>query len=411
MRSSIAFISCITFFVNLGIVSAEDVLPDRFTPSGNNSSFRYEGLTYENYLKLARNMIGEARTDLSAEKRNAIIDANAPFELMPSETCGKGAKKPIRRGVLMVHGLTDSPYFTRALGNFFQQNCFLVRSILLPGHGTRPGDLLDVKWEDWLDAVKFGADSLASDVDELYLLGFSTGGALSVYQSLSDVRVKGVFLFSPALKVSPKAMLANWHEIYSWKFPKAKWLDILPDEDPYKYESFPKNAADQIHLLTNTVQRAIEGRTVDVPVFVALSEEDTTVVTSETKEFFTKLAVNPKSRMLLYAADKTTVSGVNTKTEILSSAFPDKKILSSAHTAIMLPPSDPHYGEQAKYANCVHYFGEKLDLYNACKSSSWQYSGELSDANLKKGVVRRLMYNPRYDEMLVKLKQFIGSLP
>jgi hypothetical protein len=150
---------------------------------------------------------------------------------------------------------------------------------------------------------------------------------------------------------------------------------------------------------------------VEVPVFVALSEEDTSVVTSATKEFFSKVAVNPKNRMVLYASDKAAVSNANNKTEVVSSAFPDKKILSSAHTAIMLPVSDPHYGGQGEYANCAHYFGQKMDMYNACKSSSWQYLGELTEDNLKKGVVRRLMYNPRYDEMLVSLKRFIDSLP
>jgi pimeloyl-ACP methyl ester carboxylesterase len=115
---------------------------------------------------------------------------NAPFELEPSGSDTAGKEKKYRRGILLTHGLSDSPYFMRYLAAFFQSNGYRVMAVLLPGHGTRPGDMLDVSWQEWAKAVAYGTDQLAAEVDEVYLGGYSAGGALSIYQSLLDKRVR-----------------------------------------------------------------------------------------------------------------------------------------------------------------------------------------------------------------------------
>lgn len=105
----------------------------------------------------------------------------------------------------------------QALGNYFRARCFLVRSILLSGHGTRPGDLLYTHSQDWVKAVDFGVQSFDGQVEDLYLAGYSIGGALAFHHALITQQsekdetkllkkestgpiFKGLFLFSPALK-------------------------------------------------------------------------------------------------------------------------------------------------------------------------------------------------------------------
>lgn len=343
--------------------------------------------------------------------RERIIEGNAPFDLTPSGTCPAGKSKTFRRGILLTHGLTDSPYFMRSLGRFFQDNCFRVLTILLPGHGTRPGDLLEVKWQDWLEAERFGIDALAQEVDDVYLLGFSTGGSLSLYQSLQDQRIRGLFLFSPAIKISSLAVMANWHEAFSWLAPQSQWLDIMPDEDPFKYESFPANAADQIHLLSSQL-RAKLGNKIMIPTFVAVSEDDATVETSATLEFF-RLAIHPLSTLILYSSKKDAkVPHVSPdKVVVVNSAVPQQRIVSSAHTALVVSPEDSHYGVRGDYANCLHYYPKQEQKYRQCKDKKESYLGEITGPNLKRGVVERLMYNPHFDLLKLALQQFVESLP
>src|SRR3954462_695769 len=63
-------------------------------------------------------------------------DSNMPFLL----THGRKTS----RSILMVHGYTDSPYYVRSLADEFYAQGYNVVAILLPGHGTKPEDLLRV---------------------------------------------------------------------------------------------------------------------------------------------------------------------------------------------------------------------------------------------------------------------------
>jgi len=396
----------------LPVIAPESPLSERHRPSGLNSRFTDDGVAFGEYINRTRAMIARARTDLNSGNGKNIVDANAPFELKPPAHCSAGIKKQYRRGVLLTHGLTDSPYFMRPLGEFFQENCFRVMAILLPGHGTRPGDLLEVTWEEWVKAITYGANALAMEVDEVHLAGFSTGGTLSIYQSLNDARVKGIFLFSPAFAVSPFAFIANWHKVYSWAVQEGQWLDVMNDEDPFKYESFPKNAADQIHLLAKEVRSRLNGRTVAIPVFVAASADDATVEVSATLNFF-RQAVNPHSKMVFYSNKPAAFpAGFDTsKVEVINSAIPDRKILSSAHTAILLPPNDVHYGINGAYASCLHYYPKQMERYRACKRKDGIYLGELTEDNLKSGTMQRLMFNPHFDGFKASMNKFVAALP
>lgn len=388
-------------------------LEARHQASGLNTQFNGDQLAFADYVVNSRAMIAKTHAGLNPAEAERVIDGNAPFELKPATNCPAGHDKPYRRGVLLTHGLTDSPYFMRYLGSFFQENCFRVMAVLLPGHGTQPGDLLDVSWQEWAKAEAFGTDKLAAEVDEVYLAGFSTGGALSVYQSQRDTRVRGLFLFSPALKVTSLAALANLHKIYSWALPSARWLDVMPDKDTYKYESFPKNAAAQIYALTQAVNSQLQEHAVSIPVFAAASQDDTTVTTSATIEFMAH-TLYPSSKLVLYSTDaKKAPPGIPAeKLELVNSVIPEQKILSSAHTAIVLPPEDMHYGLAGNYSNCIHYYPDEMGKYDACNNKPKEdFQGELTKENLKAGTLRRLMYNPNFAALKLSMKKFIDSLP
>jgi len=388
-------------------------LEPRHQASGLNSQFNGEHLSFADYILNSRAMIATTHQALNVTELNQIIEGNSPFEMKPAASCPKGHGKPYHRGILLTHGLTDSPYSMHKLAEFFQGNCFRVMAVLLPGHGTRPGDLLDVSWREWAKAEAYGTDKLAAEVDEVYLAGYSTGGTLSIYQSQKDSRVHGLFLFSPALKVSSLAAIANLHKVMSWAYPAAKWLDIRPDDDWYKYESFPANAAAQIYSLTKEIDSQSQAQAVTIPIFAAASQDDTTVDIPSTIRFMANMP-NPSSKLVLYSRDlNNRPQGIAAeKLEMVSSVFPEQKILSSAHTAIVLASDDKHYGFKGEYSNCAHYYPEKMDQYRACKGhSEADFQGELTKNNLQQGVMRRLMYNPNFAALEVSMKAFIDKLP
>lgn len=64
---------------------------------------------------------------------------NRSFEL-PSD--------PPAGAVLLLHGMSDSPYSLRALGKSFNKHGYWVIGLRLPGHGTIPSGLKTLRWED-----------------------------------------------------------------------------------------------------------------------------------------------------------------------------------------------------------------------------------------------------------------------
>jgi len=119
---------------------------------------------------------------------------NAPQEWRP--------QGPVRGSVLLVHGLGDSPWSFRDLGPVLAQQGFLVRSVLLPGHGTVPEDMLTVTLEDWQKVVAEQVALLRREASPVFLGGFSTGANLALDYAYDHDDVAGLLLFSPAFRSS-----------------------------------------------------------------------------------------------------------------------------------------------------------------------------------------------------------------
>lgn len=192
--------------------------------------------------------------------QNHENDWNRTTELRPAQP----------RGVaLMLHGLTDSPYSMRNTAELFYGQGYHVLVPRLPGHGTAPAGIMQARWEDWQAVAKIGANHLRASVDEdlpFIIVGYSNGGALAVdyvFDTLDDDDLPmpdKLILLSPAIGVTPYAFFASWNRTLSWipYFQKFAWESILPEYDPYKYNSFPKAAGNETYELTQRVQERLK---------------------------------------------------------------------------------------------------------------------------------------------------------
>src|SRR3989304_119468 len=100
----------------------------RLQPSGLNHLFNAKDLGFDDYVLQMREIVEKTRVDLQNPHQEKIINANSPCEWRPSN--------PAKIGVLLIHGLFDSPTVMQSLFDHFKARNFLVRSVLLPGHGT-----------------------------------------------------------------------------------------------------------------------------------------------------------------------------------------------------------------------------------------------------------------------------------
>jgi alpha-beta hydrolase superfamily lysophospholipase len=176
---------------------------------------------------------------------------------------------PVKGGVLLLHGLTDSPYSVRSIAETYRKAGFYAVVLRIPGHGTIPAALMDVGWRDWRAAVKVGARAVRSRVGPavpFHVVGYSNGGALALQYAMESVEGSGeappdqLVLLSPMIGVSPFARLAP---VVGWMgrfqpFEKARWLDVMPEYIPYKYNSFPVRAGHESYLLTKVIRSQVE---------------------------------------------------------------------------------------------------------------------------------------------------------
>jgi len=196
-------------------------------------------------------------------------------------------------GVLLLHGMSDSPYSMRSLGQRLHAEGAWVLGLRVPGHGTAPSGLVGVQWQDMAAAVRLAMRHLAEEIGErpLYIVGYSNGGALAVHYALSALEddslpaARGVVLVSPEIGITKLAALAVWQERlgHVLGLHKLAWNSILPEYDPFKYQSFALNAGRQAYDLTTEVQSKISqlGATGDLerlpPLLAFQSVVDATV--------------------------------------------------------------------------------------------------------------------------------------
>ncbi|HON23267.1 MAG TPA: alpha/beta hydrolase [Syntrophales bacterium] len=381
----------------------------RLQPSGLNTVFAAKGvIPFEDYISQTREMMLRARVDIHDGNRELVLHANLPFERRPDEKLfPKGKDGKYRRGVLLIHGLSDSPYMLQPLARHFQSRGFIVRTILLPGHGTVPGDLLDIRWQEWYHAVQYGIRSMQQEAAELYLGGFSTGAALSVLSVLRGEDISGLVLISPALAVKDRraALAGVLRGVKDWVG------DVRDDADYAKYETFAVNAAYQIYLLTAEIDALFAaGKRIEIPVFAVLSAEDVTVDADRAREVFQHYAPSEKNVVLVYARDPQKPDGPGSgKIYYEESYLPERRILDFSHVALPLPCDDPHYGLRGGYKSCLHYAADR-EKRQVCRNDDTVWQGEISAANLQSFTMRRLTCNPKYDGMLKRLDGFLRSV-
>jgi len=174
------------------------------------------------------------------------------------------AKTP-KAGILLLHGMSDSPYSLHTQAQYLNEEGYWVLALRLPGHGTIPSGLRNIKWEEMASVVQMGMKHLEEKVaaKPIHMMGYSTGAPLALHYTLkaleekSTLRVPDKLIFySPAIGVSAAAPLAVWQSRvgYLLGLPKLEWNALLPEFDPFKYGSFAVNAGDQVYRLANEIQ-------------------------------------------------------------------------------------------------------------------------------------------------------------
>jgi alpha-beta hydrolase superfamily lysophospholipase len=100
----------------------------------------------------------------------------------------------------------------------------------------------------------------------LHLVGFSNGGALAMKYELDAIedpkllRADRLVLVTPMIGITRFARFAGLAALPALlpPFANAAWLSVVPEFNPFKYNSFPVNGARQSYRLTDALQSQIQ---------------------------------------------------------------------------------------------------------------------------------------------------------
>lgn len=186
---------------------------------------------------------------------------NRSYEMIPE---GKAVG-----AVVLLHGLTDAPYSLRHIARLYRDRGFVAIGLRIPGHGTVPAGLTQAAWEDWMAATRLAVREAKKRIPPeapLHIVGFSNGGALAMKYALDVLedpnlpRADRLVLLSPMIGITRFARFAGIAALPAFfpAFAKSAWLSVLPEFNPFKYNSFPVNAARQSHRLTRALQSQMQ---------------------------------------------------------------------------------------------------------------------------------------------------------
>ncbi len=362
-------------------------------------------------------------------------------------------------GALLLHGLSDSPYSLHAVAEHLQSRGVMCVGLRLPGHGGVPGGLTSVRMEDWRAAVRLAAQDLRRRLDPsqpLILVGYSNGAALALDYTLDALNDENLpaperlVFFSPAFAVSRIAAFARWQRLVSTLpgLEKLAWTDILPEYDPFKFNSFPIRAGEEIYRLTTDLERKLQrlerdGRLGHLPSVLSFqSVVDATVpAKASLPRLYRRLEANgsllvlfdvdrearsaalltPEANRVLSESDKggpwsfdiaivTNQSPASDQVELrtiragspatefvvddLGMQWP-RGVYSLSHVALPFPPNDPVYGVGPVWRDPFPL--GRIDP-----------RGEKGALVVPLNLLMRLRYNPFFDIIPPMIDQFLG---
>jgi esterase/lipase len=402
----------------LAACAAEGKLEPRHAPSGLQTPL--PEAHFAAYVAQAKTEIAAANTAIHKPLDPKLVEERAPFELQPDgRKCRRAPDGRYERAVLLIHGLGGTPYQMRDLGERFAAACYLVRAILLPGHGTVPGDLLKVGYGAWTEATRLGAASFAGEANRLYLVGLGAGATLALEYALGDSAANapplgGLVLLAPAL-ASPGRLEALARSYLGLGAPGAVdgFAPLLPDDDPVRYLSIARNARTQLDDLIDRLDER-EGL-LTLPVFLVLSADDVTIDVAAARHWFCRELIGPRA-LIWYAPGAEPVGDCRFVEPRASDSWPG--ILDFAHPALPIAPDDPHYGVAGSYLDCSHYWWQTdtpnwlicQDPARTPANSAVRY-GEITPDNLAAHVMRRLTFNPDFDALVAAMLDFLAAQP
>lgn len=190
------------------------------------------------------------------------------------------------------------------MGEYLQREGYTCLGIRLAGHATQPEDMIRSRWTDWTASVEDGYNLLCGLTDDIFLIGLSMGGILSLLMS-TRLKMKGVIAMSTPSRLPtdyPTWLLEFLSRFIKFRpktreAPGSGWYDKAVYKDHIAYGKNPVRSAAELKKLIFKMRAALPK--VHVPVLLMHSRDDKYILPDNMEYIYERL-VNASDKTKLY---------------------------------------------------------------------------------------------------------------
>ena len=203
---------------------------------------------------------------------------------------------------LLIHGFTGTPKEMRWMGDYLNAQGHTCLGIRLTGHATRPKDMVRSRWTDWTASVEDGYNLLRGVTDNIFLVGLSMGGVLTLLMS-TRLNVSGLVAIStpyelPVHVPAWEMRAFSWFKTYMRKEkgrPDEGWFDKDAWKDHISYPLNPVRSAAELQVMLGRMRFALPK--IAVPVLLVHSKDDKYVPSDSMPRIFERLTTSEKEML------------------------------------------------------------------------------------------------------------------
>lgn len=202
-------------------------------------------------------------------------------------------------GCLLIHGFTGTPKEMRWMGEYLVRRGYTVLGIRLSGHATDPEDMRRSRWWDWIASVEDGISILRGATDQVYTIGLSMGGILSL-------------IAARRLTINGAVAISTPYQLHDWRLPFIRPLSCLirkigkgePDWhnseaalDHAEYPYYPTSSIFQLQALLAEMRSGLSE--IKIPILLIHSKLDRSISPANMDQIYEKLTTTDKQKLLV----------------------------------------------------------------------------------------------------------------
>lgn len=200
-------------------------------------------------------------------------------------------------GILISHGFIGTPQSVQFLGEYIASQGYTVYAVRLKGHGTHYEDMERCTYHDWIQSLEEGYRFLQQHCQDIFILGQSMGGTLTMQLASKYPKIKGVMLINAAMTTIP--VMEEFKHKQEPRFIDEGAPDIKADDVfEITYTKAPIRSIQQLLALMDDTRRKLTS--VTCPTLAFRSEDDHVVPPENTDYILAHIHSGIKETITLY---------------------------------------------------------------------------------------------------------------